>query len=184
MHAQLPAFSPPLLVNRFAACLTVNRRLQEIRDHITDEHLLQFAAVAGEEAARAAARELALPAAWAAPGSLLGPCDASAACSDERWERVIERSEGGLSYEVWRQELRGGLYMYRSRALFAGVSPKDLRPFHLDDHARWVACRVPHIAAVVPRCCCCWVGTANIPWRHLHPSPPATPASHPHLPPS
>ena len=30
----------------------------------------------------------------------------------------------------------GGLYMYRSRAVFEGVSPRDLRPFHLDDHAR------------------------------------------------
>jgi len=32
--------------------------------------------------------------------------------------------------------LAGGLYMYRSRAVFEGVSPRDLRPFHLDDHAR------------------------------------------------
>ena len=48
----------------------------------------------------------------------------------------MERSEGGLSYEVWRQPLRGGLYMYRSRAHFAGVSPRDLRPFHLEDSAR------------------------------------------------
>jgi hypothetical protein len=136
-HCRLPACQP---------------LLQEIREHITDEHLLQFAAVAGEEAARAAARELALPAAWAAPGSLLGPCDTSAACSDKRWERVIERSEGGLSYEVWRQELRGGLYMYRSRALFAGVSPKDLRPFHLDDHARWVC--LPCVPWLAGRSCC------------------------------
>lgn len=127
---------------------------------MTDEHLLQFAACIGEEAAAAAAAQLALPLAWEHPGCLLGAADGGAAgCSDERWEQVRERlaitglgglrartgvvqhrrrchdlpcaagycaltkpaslclpvtssqvvsqSEGGLTYEVWRQSLRG-----------------------------------------------------------------------------
>ncbi|KAL4428522.1 hypothetical protein ABPG75_002611 [Micractinium tetrahymenae] len=63
---------------------------QEIRSHVTDEHLLQFAAVAGEAAAAAAAAELGLPAAWAGDGSLLGgAADGGAApCTDDGWEQV------------------------------------------------------------------------------------------------
>lgn len=125
------ASDPPLL----SCCQP--RCLQGIRGHVTDEHLLQFAAVVGEEACAAAAAELALPSAWADAGCLLGAAaGGGAGCSEEGWEQVICRSEGGLSYEVWRQPLRAGLYMYRSRTVFQGVSPRDLRPFHLDDHAR------------------------------------------------
>lgn len=50
--------------------------------------------------------------------------------------QVVDRASEGLRYQVWRQELRRGLYMYRSVATFQGVAPRDLRPFHLDDHAR------------------------------------------------
>lgn len=176
----------------------------EIRSHVTDEHLLQFAAVAGEAAAAAAAAELRLPAAWSGEGSLLGgTADGEAApCTDDGWEQVgfgavlvlsgvqascsrglgmptnrfywfqaisiqvlcadapaqrmtraspqpcrppplpprpcqvVDRASEGLRYQVWRQELRRGLYMYRSVATFLGIAPRDLRPFHLDDHAR------------------------------------------------
>ena len=72
----------------------------EIREHVTDEHLLQFAVVAGEAVAAAAAAELALPPAWAHAGCLLRAAGAAHACGDEAWELVVSRSEGGLSYEV------------------------------------------------------------------------------------
>lgn len=62
---------------------------QDIREHVTDEHLLQFAACIGEEAAGATAAQLALPAAWEHAGCLLGAADGGAAgCSEERWEQV------------------------------------------------------------------------------------------------
>ena len=127
--------------------------------------MLQFAAAINEEAAAAAAAQLALPAAWEHAGCLLGAADGGAAgCSEERWEqvgrgtvmpwaclllsppgtwkrasqpawlclqasfqppasphflpclppappglKVVSQSEGGLTYEVWRQSLRGEL---------------------------------------------------------------------------
>lgn len=115
--------------------------LQEIRDHVTDEHLLQFAAAAADDAdALAAATALALPLPWADDGCLMGAADEPEACGTDfdtaDWELVMDREEGGLRYRVWRQLLRKGLYMYRAAARFADISAADLRPFHLDDDAR------------------------------------------------
>lgn len=115
--------------------------MQEIRDHVTDEHLLQFAAAAANDAdAAAAAAALALPQPWADQGCLMGAADEPGACAagfdTSSWELVLDREEVGLRYRVWRQLLRKGLYMYRAAARFAGVAAADLRPFHLDDGAR------------------------------------------------
>ncbi len=67
----------------------LTQTVQDIREHVTDEHLLQFAASIGEEAAVAAAAQLALPTAWEHSGCLLGAADGGAAgCSEERWEQV------------------------------------------------------------------------------------------------
>lgn len=61
---------------------------QDIRDHVTDEHLLQFAALVGEAASTAAAEQLGLPPAWAHDACLLGAADDPGACSEAGWEQV------------------------------------------------------------------------------------------------
>ena len=50
----------------------------------------------------------------------------------------MDERRSGLHYRAWRKPLRGGLYAYRSSAVLAGVSPGQLRAFHLDDEIRWV----------------------------------------------
>lgn len=73
--------------------------------------------------------------AWGSPDSLYGVPDTEA-CQAGGWERVVSEARPGLRYEAYRLPLRAGLYMYRSRAVLDGVSPRDVRPFHLDDAAR------------------------------------------------
>ena len=58
-----------------------------IRDQVTDEHLLQFGALIGEGASRAALEQLRIPGAWGEAGSLLGMPD-TPACCEEGWEQV------------------------------------------------------------------------------------------------
>ncbi len=47
-------------------------------------------------------------------------------------------SKPGLQYNAWRRPLRRGLYVYRSSTVVAGVTPRELRAFHLDDDVRQV----------------------------------------------
>jgi hypothetical protein len=120
---------------------------EAIRRQVTDEHLLQFGAAMGEPAAARALRDLGAPPAWDAPGSLYGARDAAAAAEaeaaaagaaagDDGWEPLLEESRPGLTVRAWRRPLRQGLYMYKTSATLAGVAPRDVRPFHLDDQAR------------------------------------------------
>ncbi|GAB4816531.1 hypothetical protein N2152v2_003577 [Parachlorella kessleri] len=111
---------------------------QEIRQAVTDEHLLQFGAALGEEAAMMASSELGLPAPWGQEPSLFGSEEgaAGAGAAGEEWEQIVDRSQPGLRYSAWRRPLRRGLYVYRSSAVIEGVSPGELRAFHLDDVGR------------------------------------------------
>eukprot|EP00887_Chlorella_sp_A99_P004935 scaffold4.g4935.t1 len=108
---------------------------QDIRDCVTDEHLVQFGALIDEPASRQALEQVHVPGAWQEPGALLGLPD-TAKCSEGAWEPLVTASKEGLTYQAWRLPLRHGLYAYRSLAVMEGVAPRDVRPFQLDDHAR------------------------------------------------
>lgn len=130
---------------------------QSVRDFVTDEHLVAFGALIGEKACLTAARDINLPSpvessldttAKHSPSSsstLLGVTDhpeiwlhSSTSEGGPQWEPIVSRTEGGLMYRAWRLPLRNGLYAYKTSATFLDVSPRDLRPFHLDDNARLV----------------------------------------------
>lgn len=55
--------------------------------------------------------------------------------------QIVEDCKPGLHYKAWRRPLRRGLYMYRSVAVISGVTPRQLRAFHLDDAIRYGAGR-------------------------------------------
>lgn len=103
---------------------------QAIREHVTDEHLLQFGALIGEAPAAEASARLGVPGAWAAADALLGLPD-TPRCHAGGWERCASGAHEGLTYEAERLPLRGGLYIYRSRAVVEGVEPRDVRPFQV-----------------------------------------------------
>lgn len=102
---------------------------------VTDEHLLQLGAALQEEAALKASADLGVTAPWGAEESLYGSVEGSDRAPAE-WEQIVDASRSGLHYRAWRKPLRGGLYMYRSSALIEGVSPQQVRAFHLDDDVR------------------------------------------------
>lgn len=108
---------------------------QSVREAVTDEHLLQLGALLGEGASQDALRALGLPGAMDDPRSLYGLQEEGAS----GWEAAVDESRPGLSLQAWRMHLRGGLYVYRSVVRIEGLSPRDVRPFHLDDQARQVS---------------------------------------------
>lgn len=128
--------------------------LQEIRELVTDENLLQFGCALGEEPALKVSAELGVPGPWSAEaGALYGAPDARALAAPSTsaaagaaagveqggWEEIVQESRPGLTYRAWRKPLRGGLYLYRSSTVMADVTPSQMRAFHLDDDLRCVS---------------------------------------------
>lgn len=105
-----------------------------IREYITDEHLLQFAALAGDELCQQVVLQLGLSPAYGEEGSLYGVPDEESFGQD--WELIIDQSRPGLTVRAWRLPLKSGLYLYRQSAVIGGATPRDVRPFHIDDQAR------------------------------------------------
>ena len=54
-----------------------------------------------------------------------------------RVPQIVVESKPGLRYRAWRKPLRKGLYVYRSSTTIIGVSPREVRAFHLDDGLRY-----------------------------------------------
>lgn len=104
-----------------------------IRRIITDEHLLQFGDLIGEEACTKLLRELSIEHAWASNSALFGLPDA---LGDVPWEKSSAGGKEGMTVAAERRLLRDNYYMYRTVVHIHGVEPADVRPFHLDDQAR------------------------------------------------
>lgn len=104
-----------------------------IRRIITDEHLLQFGDLVGEEACTQLLRELSIEHACASPAALFGLPDVSA---NVPWEKSSAGGKEGMTVAAERRLLRDNYYMYRTVAQIHGVEPSVVRPFHLDDQAR------------------------------------------------
>ncbi|KAK2077172.1 hypothetical protein QBZ16_004806 [Prototheca wickerhamii] len=105
-----------------------------VRAAVTDEHLLQFAALLDEREALDALAAHGLPGPWAEAAALLGEGeDASAS-----WEVVVREAKEGLRYTAEARPLRRGLCVYRTRAVVEGLTAAQVRAFHLDDAARRV----------------------------------------------
>lgn len=102
-----------------------------VRSIATDERLVEFGAIIEEKSAQRVAEELKLPV-WGARNSLFGATDND----HSAWDCIMEETTQGLKYKAWRRLLRNNLFVYRTSVTFEGISPRDLRPFHLDDGAR------------------------------------------------
>lgn len=119
---------------------------ERVRAIIPDDHLLQFGALLEEPASLEALAHLGIPAACSGPDALYGasaststPSSLPQSCAGNQfraWEPLVKDERPGLLIRAWRMPLRKGLYMYRTRVVIEGVSPMEVRPFHLDDHAR------------------------------------------------
>jgi len=107
--------------------------------HITDDHLLAFGALLGEECADAALRARGAPRAWGGPAALLGAPDTDA-CDLAGWELIVQEAcpALGLSYWAWRRPLRAGLFLYRTHAVFDGADAPSLRSFQGNDRTRFL----------------------------------------------
>jgi len=85
---------------------------------VSADHLLQFGAMLGESSA-----DLALwqrggaPPVGPQPSCLFGVTD----CPERwaaGWERMVEEHLPGLHYWAYRRQLRNGLYLYKSHAVY------------------------------------------------------------------
>lgn len=73
------------------------------------------------------------------PASRPPPCPTVLPCRTQ----IVSEAKPGLRYTAWRRPLRGGLYMYRASAVLAGVSPREVRAFHMDDDIRCAVVGAP-----------------------------------------
>lgn len=130
---------------------TTEPLMDEVKQIVTDQHLLQFGVMLGESSA-----ELALGLQGAPPpvsnlnphgskptpfstsstignGSLFGVTDCPGQFS-RGWERIVEEHKEGLHYWVCRKHLRKGLYMYKSRTVYEKGTTADMVAFTFADN--------------------------------------------------
>lgn len=111
-----------------------------VRAIIPDDYLLQFGGLLEEPGALEALSSLGIPPACSGPGTLYGPTVRSTLNADAglpwEWEPLVKDERPGLFIQAWRMPLRKGLFVYKTRVVIEGVGPSEVRPFHLDDHAR------------------------------------------------
>lgn len=82
-----------------------------------------------------ALRERHMPRAWGSSGSCFGVPDPEHSAPTP-WEPICEEVSGGITYQAWRRPMRKGFFLYRTRAVIEGVTPSDVRSFHMDDSNR------------------------------------------------
>lgn len=116
-----------------------------VREAVTDEHLLQFAALLGEPEAAEALNRCGLAGPWSEDEALLGLGEERSTASTNdgamdfnTWQPLVVESKAGLAYTAHSHHLRRGLHIYRTRAVLEGLTPAEVRAFHLDDAARRV----------------------------------------------
>jgi hypothetical protein len=82
-----------------------------------------------------ALRERGLPGAWGSARSCFGN-PAAEHRGQFPWELICNEGLGDLTYQAWRRPLRGGFFLYRTRAVIEGATPAEVRTFHMDDNYR------------------------------------------------
>ncbi|KXZ57015.1 hypothetical protein GPECTOR_1g917 [Gonium pectorale] len=121
---------------------------EDVRQIVTDTHLLQFGTLIGEASAQLALSQ-------AGSGSAVGPEASSLFGLYDRkdlyargWELIVEEHKPGLHYWNWRRPLRKGLFMYKSKTVYETATTAQIVGFTYDIEFRktWddsVACQLP-----------------------------------------
>lgn len=130
-YAYLPCYAVDALGHD-----VVDDDMHEVKEVCTDLNLLQFGNILGEQSATAelAERGAAGPL-GSSPACLYGAPDKCEYYSQD-WEPVMEERKPGLLCWAWRRHLRKGLFVYKTRAVYEGATPVQVRAFLFDDTAR------------------------------------------------
>lgn len=159
-HGSMQANEPFVYNGHLAVdCLpfdTTEPLFNEVKQIVTDSHLLQFGCIIGESSAELALglRGAPPPVTLPSPQSSMRSADGSVIMHEESlygyvdnldayargWEKIVEEHKDGLHYWVHRRSLRRGLYMYKSRAVYERGSTADMVAFSFSNHdtrRRW-----------------------------------------------